>query len=623
MPVKVRCTNCEKVLSAPDAARGKAIKCPECQTRIAVPAEESSAKSGSKSAPAKAKAKKPSMPVDSESALATFDMRRAEDTEARICPKCGHDMKYQDEEDTECPKCGYDAEAGGLGIKARKKAMKGPDPDDFYPGLFKQSWKFVGKNQMLAWRTVAYTMVCLAISLGCAFMYLWISPWPPRVFFAFCFTISFLVIPGWMWFLDTEVIKLTLERKDKFRKLNFDFFLASAMGAAFVFWCVAVAIPLVALPAGLGYYLVTYNGMAPIVLPICIAIGIIPAVWMLPVVMSHMSMPIQYKGWLIWKVVPMWARNLKPLTVWLLFFVATNILNIAGITTIAAVYGQDIQTIVDTMEFNAENNRKRTAQIDNPNARKKGQKAPEPVVIADNRPVNYMPLIVPGVILVVMTCVNGFTCMFNMRTNAQFTYYHRPSLELVERAKERKYVATIKRDEEEDDTPKTTSQQFVEAIAFIMIFDLVGLVGGMLYGALSSAGVANGIITGMLMAHNFASIAVWISCLQLAFSDSMKWGFISLLVPFGFLVFVFQDWEQRKGAFIKLILTGVIQGILVTVAIAVGVASILSSGGGGGGQATPAGQPQVVDPSQMMQGGMPSNPGMQQGTPSPQGAHGQ
>ena len=45
MPVKLKCTNCEKVLSVPDAARGKAVKCPECQTRLAVPEDDDSAKS--------------------------------------------------------------------------------------------------------------------------------------------------------------------------------------------------------------------------------------------------------------------------------------------------------------------------------------------------------------------------------------------------------------------------------------------------------------------------------------------------------------------------------------------------------------------------------------------------
>lgn len=619
MPVKVKCSNCDKVLAAPDAARGKAIRCPECQTKIAVPAESSGSKSSSKPGSSKPKQKKAAGPLDSEAALASFDMRRAEDTEARICSKCGFDMKYQDEDDTECPQCGYDSAEGGLGTKARKRAMKGPDPADFYPGLFKDSWKFVGKNNFLAIRTIVYTLVSLSIALGCAFLYLWVSPWPPRWFLALCFTISFLVIPGWMWFLDTEVIKLTLERKDKFKKLNFDFFLSSAMGVAFVCWSIAVALPVIALPAGLGYYLVHYNGMAPIVLPITIAIGAIPAIWMLPVVMSHMSMPVQYKGWLIWNVVPLWAKNIKPLTVWLLFFIVTNTVNIAGIATIAALFGNDIGTIVQTMEFNADIARKKAAQVDNPNARKKGQAAPVIVQLEDPRAVNFKPLIVPAVILVVMSVVNGFTCMFNMRTNGQFTYYNKNSLDLIDRRKEYKYKAIEKRDEDEDEKPKTPAQMLVDAIVFVSVFDLIGLVGGMLYGSFSSDGVGIGIIRGLTISHDLAALSIGFQCLKAAFDDSMKWGFISLL-PFGIFFWIFQNWEERKTYFIRLMVSFVV-GIFITIAIVIVGISVLF----GKVSAEAPQAPAVVDPAQMMQpGGMMQPPGgmMQPPGMAPQGAHG-
>lgn len=624
MPVKVKCPNCEKALSAPDAARGKAIKCPECQTRIAIPEEEASSRPASKAATTKSKVKKAAKPIDSESALATFDMRRAEDTEARVCPKCGHDMQYQDEEDTECPKCGYDAEAGGMGARARKKAMKGPDPADFYPGLFKQSWKFVGKNQLLAWRTVAYTLVCLAISGFCAFMYLWVSAWPPRAFLGLCFTVSFLVIPGWMWFLDTEVIKLTLERKDKFRKLNFDFFLASAMGLAFVFWCVAVALPLVALPAGIGWLMVQFGGMPQIVLPIFAGLGVIPAVWMLPVVMSHMSMPVQYKGWMIWKVVPLAFRNFKPLTMWFMLFIATNILNIAGVVVIAAVFGNEIQAIVQRMEFNAQINRAKAELVENPNAQKKGKKPPDP-----NSPeaiqrrnteekarteflsVTFIPLIAPAVILALMAVANGFTSMFNMRTNGQFTFYNKGSLEMIDRAKEYKYVARERRDKDEDDyKPKTTSQALVEAFVFLLVFDLLGVVGGMVYGAaFSSDGVVLGILRGLLIAHSLANVSIWFQCLQVAFTDSIKWGLITLLVPLdiGFYIFCFQDFEQRNVYFFKRLLGTVLGVIIMIVVVVAGVLTLFS-------KIDEAAQQQ--DPAQMMQNQNPmmnqmQNPGMQ------------
>ncbi len=610
MPVKVKCTSCEKVLSVPDAARGKAIKCPACQTRIAVPAEGASPKPPA----AKPKPKKPAKPADSEYALVTLDMRKAEDDNARICPKCGYDMKYQDEEDNECPQCGYDSQAGGLGARALKKSLKGPDPADFYPGLFKDGWRFVGRNISLAGRTIGYTLACLTISLCCAFLYLWISMWPPRAFLALCFTISILVIPGWMWVLDVEIIKLTLEGKDKFKKLNFDFFLASAMGLGFACWCVAVMGPLIGFPAALGYLIVNYSGGSPaIVFPICIAIGLIPSIWMLPVAMSHMAMPVPYKGWMVWKLVPMWARTIKPLSVWLLLFLATNIPAIAGITTIALVYGQDLVVISKTMEKNAEISRAFFDAQENPNAKRKSKGPPqpvrEPVKLEDKKEVDFTPLIVPTVILVVMCIFNGFTCMFNMRTNGRFTYYNRGSLDMVDKRKEYKYIAKKRVDEDEDEAPKTLAKMLTEAVAFFLVFDLFGLVGGMLYGSFTEAGAMTGIFYGVYIAQSIAAFVNFIICVKLAFQNSLKWGAISLfgLFPIGFIVFVFQNFEERKEAFIQLVVGMVISLTVVIVGLVSGLLFLFGDAGPENQIAPPA----VEVPAK------PETPATANGTPAP------
>ena len=628
MPVKVKCTTCDKVLSVPDAARGKAVKCPQCDTRISVPAEDDSDSSSSSSRPrpksttSKPKPKKATQVIDSEEGLGNLDLRRAEDTEARICPKCGFDMQYHDEEDSECPECGYDTTAGGLGVRAKKRAMKGPDPADFYPGLVKEAWKFVGRNIFLAWRTVLYTLVCLAIALSCAFLYLWISMWPPRAFLALCFTISFLVIPGWMWFLDTEVIKLTLERKDKFKKLNFDFFLASAMGGAFIFWSIVVLLPLVALPAGLGYLLVNYSGMPSFVLPLCVGIGSIPAVWMLPVVMSHMSMPVQYKGWMVWKMVPVWLKNLKPLSVWILWFLITNIPNIAGVATIAAVSGEEISGIVNIMEENARIERIKFQRIQNPNTQKKGQKAPVLEPLPDTRSVNLKPLILPCVILAVMALINGFTSLFNMRTNGQFTYYNKASLELVDKLKEYKYKAKEKRDEDEDDKPKTLVQQGVDGFVFVMVFGLVGLVGGMLYGSFTDAGTTKGIVGGMLIGMILSWIVAHINGIKDGYQDSAMWGSLNLIPIIPGFIFVSKNWEYRQTLFFQYLFSilSVIGMIIAAFAVEVLPIRYSESAAAPAGGAPAAGAPGGMQ-NQMMPGQM-GPPGGAPGGP-PGGAPGQ
>ncbi|MFO1046091.1 MAG: hypothetical protein U0941_30300 [Planctomycetaceae bacterium] len=514
MPVKVRCSSCDKVLTVPDAARGKAVKCPQCNERITVPTGDSQITKAAEKSKKKPTAKE-NKPVDSEDALASLDLRRAEDANARICSKCGFDMGEMDEEETECPKCGFDIESGGLGVKARKKQMKGPDPADFFPGLAKGAWSFVFKNQMLAWRTAIYSLVPLLISMVCAFLYLYISAWPPRVFFALCFFVAFLVIPGWLWYLDTEIIKLTLERKDKFKKLNFDFFLASSKGVILVAWLVVGAGPILLPLGGLGYYLVNYNGQPEWMMGVCIGIGLIPVIWMLPVVMAHMTMPISMPGWMFWKVIQFWGRSIGGASMWFLWFVITSLPLAGGAAAIGAVWGNDIVNLVQTMESNADISRRILAAENAP----KGKNAQPVDLTAIGKPVDIdlKPLIGPCIILSVMCFPLGFIGMFNMRTNGQFVYYFKERLELIDKAKEYKYVAKKRKSEDDDDEPVTLQKDLTDGLVIAIVFALVGGVGGMLYGSLTSAGLPKGISFGVLLGTALGLLFGLIRLMILAF----------------------------------------------------------------------------------------------------------
>ena len=75
MPVKIRCGSCQKVLNAPDRARGKAIKCPNCEELVRVPSGDG--KQPRRGKP-KAQPKKSSAP-DVASAIANVDLRHAHD----------------------------------------------------------------------------------------------------------------------------------------------------------------------------------------------------------------------------------------------------------------------------------------------------------------------------------------------------------------------------------------------------------------------------------------------------------------------------------------------------------------------------------------------------------------
>jgi len=525
MAVKVRCTGCDKVLSAPDAARGKSIKCPSCDTKVKVPAASSKPK------------KSVDKPVDSEDALASFDLRNAEDENVRICGKCGYDMTHQDEEETECPKCGYDSSMGGLGEKAQKRRLKGPDPDKFYEGLWKANWKFVFKNQGLAWRTMIYTLVASMLMFLCGFLYLYIPMWPPRMFFALCATVSGLMIPGWLWFMDQEIMVATLQRKDKLKRVNFDFFLCSALGIRFVAWHIVFALPVMLIPLLIGWIMTYFGGMPGYVFWICAGIGYLPVFAMLPISTGHFVMPVQGPGWMFWKVVPAWFRTLKPTLIWVFLTLMLHLPVIGCLGTIGALYGPQINQVVAQMEENADTARfKRVKE----NAGKKDQAkfADDPRGNKEYHKPDYSIFIVPGVLWFVGCLFLGFPAAYACRVNGQFIYFFRDSLDLVALTKEYKYVAKVKPEDEEDAKPKTMAQVTVDAIAVFAISIVIGLVIGLVSGALGEEGILLGLAAGFYIGLRIAMFNGSSMITQAAWEEGIGWGLLVGTWPVGVIVVI-------------------------------------------------------------------------------------
>lgn len=77
MPIPVRCPNCNAKLNAPDAAAGRRVKCPKCETKVPVPAVSE----GSGSAPAIASptpAAPPPLPPPQAESASPFDFSSSE-----------------------------------------------------------------------------------------------------------------------------------------------------------------------------------------------------------------------------------------------------------------------------------------------------------------------------------------------------------------------------------------------------------------------------------------------------------------------------------------------------------------------------------------------------------------
>ncbi|WP_442506216.1 hypothetical protein SH528x_005048 [Novipirellula sp. SH528] len=106
MPIKMTC-QCGKVLNIPDAAAGKAVKCPGCQTVLKVPAAGAAAKPQQAAAPSRPA---PAAFVAVDNSMGDlFDEEGFSQQVAAICPACRAEMKA---DAVLCTKCGYNKQTG-------------------------------------------------------------------------------------------------------------------------------------------------------------------------------------------------------------------------------------------------------------------------------------------------------------------------------------------------------------------------------------------------------------------------------------------------------------------------------------------------------------------------------
>jgi hypothetical protein len=108
MPIRVSCS-CGKPLQVPDAAAGKAVKCPACSATVRIPAAGAPAKSA---APRPQQTPAPQRPVQQpvDKGLGDlFDEEGFSTTAAQVCPACRKEMKPGA---VLCTSCGFHTTQG-------------------------------------------------------------------------------------------------------------------------------------------------------------------------------------------------------------------------------------------------------------------------------------------------------------------------------------------------------------------------------------------------------------------------------------------------------------------------------------------------------------------------------
>jgi hypothetical protein len=545
MPVKVKCSGCEAVLNAPDKARGKAVKCPKCGTPIRVPAE------GAARTPAK---RKPASVVSNDSSefLAGFDLGRVEDRSARVCPKCGTTVSA---EDVDCPMCGADLATGGMGTTQRARAgRKGAAPSEYYGKALREGTKYLGKKQSLAWKSVLMFGIFGVLAMLGWLMLVWCHNWPPQMFWIFVASVLTLLLPGWVWVVQNQLIKRALEPKREKYPVHLEPFIAVSLGIKAIAWTLIFGLPIWLLLGLPGLVLIKMDsGMGPILLMVAAGLFAPLALVSWPVSQAHFAMPITWPGWAIHKVLPDVGNNIGPSLHWATFALLT-FLPVAGIATGGAFLGyKDLKTLADTLAYNADVNADKDAvliaeqdKVEIPPALAEGAKR-------ETKDIPWAKLLWPSVAILVTALPTGFWLVFNARTAAYFVKLFRPNIdELIAHEKEYIYVAKTA---EEREKAAEEANTWTATLLSTLVLGLLGLAGGVVYATFADVGYFIGIGNGLIIAGALMNFGARVAMAKIASESSVLLAIAVFLFEIVTFIYGIVNWAETKHPYASFLLS--------------------------------------------------------------------
>lgn len=442
MPVKVRC-ECGAGISAPDAARGKVIKCRKCGQPVRVP------KGAGGKGPKRKKASRPRPSIDDENFFSALDLEAGVDQDVRICPKCAAEV---DEEDIECPECGVNLETGMLSAKQKKKRKrKGPDPDEYFGVVWKNSMDFLKKNKSLAIRLSLTFSVYLTVFLATLYMAaVYCVPEDPSnpdtpvkvpviLFWGFLSTLSGAASMGCFWQLFVLINKATMEGRDSLDRFNFDFFVGVALGIKLLFWPVALLWPLfwaafallIVFTEGVmeafqgeeGSLVAAASVLAASVLFLAVSgvLYLIPT-WTLPVALSHMSAKFTYRAYIPYYMFKYGFSAIKGVCIWWLV-AFTSMLPALVILVPAAIYAGTIYDGLGNLLIKLVGLCGIETEVE-----QRG--------FMFDLTAGSLGLLTISLTVFLVSLLLAFAAVFLMRATGLFTYYHQKELGLGEKRKD-------------------------------------------------------------------------------------------------------------------------------------------------------------------------------------------
>lgn len=343
MPVKVRCRDCDAQFSAPDAARGKSVKCKECGKPVKVPAGD-----------AEPKKKKVEKTIEDEDFFSNLDLENVEHAEKQICPKCAQDVS---EEDIECPHCGVNLETGQISTKQKEKQKlkrRGPDPDEFFKVVWKNSKEFMLAKKGIAIRLGMFWAFTATISSSCSFMTVWCDKVPLKVFFSILSAVCWLASIGCFYQIGLEIIRQTREETDKYDRFAFDFFADIALGLKAAVWPFAlfgiVLFPTLSILIGLaGREIITIE-QAGMGFGAVLAIAGLFALPTFPIALCHLTGKYTYKAYLPNEMYRILFKNIGAAGYWWVVAISMYLLAIIAAIPIG-IFAVDIWAQLTTAIF--------------------------------------------------------------------------------------------------------------------------------------------------------------------------------------------------------------------------------------------------------------------------------
>ncbi len=349
MPVKVRCRDCDHQFSAPDAARGKSVKCKECGKPVKVPDGDAEPK----------KAKKAEKTIEDEDFFSQLDLDNVDHSEKRICPKCTQDVT---DEDIECPHCGVNLETGQISTKQKEKQKlkrRGPDPDEFFKVVWRSSKEFMIAKKGIALRLGMFWSFAMTMCTSCFFMVVWSEKAPLEVFFSVLGGVCGLAAVGCFYQLAIEVVRQSREETDKYDRFGFDFFADIALGLKAVCWPIAL-FGIVLFPAAGAVVALVQGGFMPqenvsLAAGGIYGVAVLFALPTLPIALCHLTAKYTYKAYLPNEMFRILFKNIGAASFWWMIVFALMFVALAAAVPIgifsAEIWGQLGSLIFKTLEL--------------------------------------------------------------------------------------------------------------------------------------------------------------------------------------------------------------------------------------------------------------------------------